>query len=131
MSKRSLIAKFQEVIGMNIKSALSILALSTSLAFTGSVMAQTSINGVDVSDADLPAVQERCDQLLVADTTASTSTATESSEPDSNASDDSSGAADATIEDAPAVNEMANMTSTIDLDTIDLQACLDAGLVTR
>lgn len=117
---------------MTIKSALSILALSTSLAFTGSAMAQTSINGVDVTDADLPAVQQRCDELMVAESTQSTSTATEDSAgADSNGADDSSGAADATIEDAPAVNEMANMTSTIDLDTITLQACLDAGLVTR
>lgn len=117
---------------MTIKSALSILALSTSLAFAGSAMAQTSINGVDVSDSDLPAVQERCDQLLVADTTESTSTATDdAAEAENNGADDTASAADATIDDAPDVNEMANMTSSVDLDTITLQACLDAGLVTR
>lgn len=112
---------------MTIKSALSIIALSTSLAFSGSVMAQTMINGVDVSDTDLPAVQERCDQLSVASNETLSNTASDSDA----SSSDSAGQADATLNEAPAVNEAANLTSTIDLDTITLEACVDAGLVTN
>lgn len=112
---------------MTIKSALSIIALTTSLAFSGSAMAQTSINGVDVSDSDLPALQERCDELSVA---ANESLVTNSSDSNTDSSADA-GSADATITDAPAVNEMANLTSTIDLDTVTLEACVDAGLVTQ
>ena len=108
---------------MTIKSALSIIALTTSLAFSGSAMAQTSINGVAVSDADLPAVQERCDQLQGAASETLSNTSSDSAE--------SAGEADATLDDAPGVNEMANMTSNIDLDTITLEACVDAGLVTQ
>lgn len=114
---------------MTIKSALSIIALSTSLAFSGSVMAQTTINGVDVSDSDLPAVQERCDQLSVAENNSLATTSSDSESDTDSAAD--AGSADANIDDAPAVNEIANLTSTIDLDTITLQACQDAGLVSN
>lgn len=119
---------------MTIKSALSVAALT--IALTGAAFAQgMTINGVAVSEADMPAVQERCDQLANAEATESLSPTTDTTPGDT--SDDASGgndgtaANDAVTEEAPAVNETQAATATIDLDTIDLQACTDGGFVTQ
>jgi hypothetical protein len=109
---------------MTIKSALSVVALT--VAFSGAAFAQgMTINGVAVSDADLGAVQERCDQLANASTTQSLTDSTESS------ADSTAGGTDATITEAPAVNEAQDSTATIDLDTVTLEACTTGGFVTK
>ena len=109
---------------MTIKSALSVAALT--LALSGAAFAQgMTINGVAVSETDQPAVQERCDALANAESTESLTESSDSSE------DTTAGGADATIVDAPAVNEAQAATTTIDLDTIDLQSCVDGGFVTQ
>lgn len=118
---------------MTIKSALSVAALT--IALTGAAFAQgMTINGVAVSETDMPAVQERCDGLANAESTESlaptTDTATDSSS-DSSGGNDGTAANDAVTEEAPAVNEAQAATTTIDLDTIDLQACIDGGFVTQ
>lgn len=111
---------------MTIKSALSIAALT--VALTGAAFAQgMTINGAAVSETDMPAVQERCDMLSTAESTEALSEGTETDTPDNPSSDNDS----ATTESTPAVNEVANATTTIDLDTIDLQACVDGGFVTQ
>lgn len=113
---------------MTIKSALSIAALT--VALTGGAFAQgMTINGVAVSEADMPAVQERCDQLANAESTESLTTTTESG--DSSGDSNATAANDAVTTDVPATNEAQNATTTIDLDTIDLQACIDGGFVTQ
>ncbi|MET0436129.1 MAG: hypothetical protein ABW043_01415 [Devosia sp.] len=111
---------------MTIKSALSIAALT--VALTGAAFAQgTTINGVAVSETDLPAVQERCEMLSTADSTEALSTGTETDTPENQSADNDS----ATTDSTPAVNEAQAATATIDLDTIDLQACVDGGFVTQ
>lgn len=117
---------------MTIKSALSIAALT--VALTGGAFAQgMTINRAAVSEADMPAVQERCDQLANAESTESLSTTTDSATESgaSNSDGDATAANDAVTEEAPATNEAQNATTTIDLDTIDLQACIDGGFVTQ
>jgi len=117
---------------MTIKSALSIAALT--VALTGGAFAQgMTINGVAVSEADMPAVQERCDQLANAESTESLTTTTDSATESGDSSGDSNATAanDAVTTDVPATNEAQNATTTIDLDTIDLQACIDGGFVTQ
>ena len=108
---------------MTIKSVLSVAAIT--LALSGAAFAQgMTINGAAVSEGDMAAVQERCDQL-------SNAASTESLTEDTDTTDGTAGDADATIADAPGVNEAQDATSTIDLDTIDLQACIDGGFVTE
>ena len=111
---------------MTIKSALSIAALT--VALTGASFAQgMTINGVAVSEAVMPAVQERCEMLSTAASTEALSEGTEEDTNDNAAADNDS----ATTDTTPGVNEAANATTTIDLDTIDLQACIDGGFVTQ
>ena len=111
---------------MTIKSVLSIAAIT--VALTGASFAQgMTINGAAVSETDMPAVQERCNMLSTAESTQALSTGTETDTNDNATRDDDS----ATTTDTPAVNEVENATTTIDLDTIDLQACIDGGFVTQ
>lgn len=112
---------------MTIKSALSVAALT--VALTGAAFAQgMTMNGVAVSETDMPAVQERCDQLSNAEATQSLSPTVDSS---SDTGSNGTAANDAVIENAPSTNEVQNATTTIDLDTISLQACIDGGFVTQ
>jgi hypothetical protein len=134
MSKGSFIEKFQEVINMTIKSALSVVAITAALA--GASFAQgMTINGAAVSDADMGAVQERCDGLAnAAETESLTETSDDASDENSaetTANNDANAGNDAVTANPPAVNEAQNATSTIDLATIDLQACIDGGFVTQ
>lgn len=114
---------------MTIKSALSVAALT--IALTGAAFAQgMTINGVAVSETDMPAVQERCDQLAEAEGGSLSPTADDDAT-EAAGNDDATAATDATTDQAPAVNEVQAATTTIDLETIDLQACIDGGFVTQ
>jgi hypothetical protein len=127
---------------MQFKALVSALALGAAVSLAGPVSAQDAaaqdmmINGVAIPEDEMAAVQARCDELAEAsenESLASDADADEEADDSDNADDsdsvDSAGEADATIDDAPAVNEVEDATSVIDLDTIDLQACVDAGLV--
>ena len=109
---------------MHIKSLVSVVALSTVFAFSGPAFAQTMFAGAALSEADLGAVTERCEQLVTASTTAS---ATDSATGDSS-TDDTAGGSDANVDEAPEVNELEAATSTIDLDTVTIEQCTEAGL---
>ncbi|GHA16062.1 hypothetical protein GCM10007989_08830 [Devosia pacifica] len=111
---------------MHIKTLVSTFAIGAALAFAGPAAAQTMINGTEISEDDMAAVEARCDELFVASATDSIANDNDDGIEEDN---DSAGSIDATIEDAPDVNDLENATTTIDLDTIDLQACMDAGLV--
>lgn len=114
---------------MTIKSVLSVAAIT--VALTGASFAQgMTINGAAVSESDMPAVQERCDQLANASSTESIAGTTEDGNTSSTA-DSTAGGTDATITEAPAVNEAQDATATIDLDTITLEACTAGGFVTQ
>ncbi len=109
---------------MTIKSALSVVALT--VALTGASFAQgMTLNGVAVSEADAPAVQERCDQLANAESTESLTDTSSSND------DTSAGSNDAAITNAPAVNEVQNATTTVDLDTVTLESCAAGGFTTK
>ena len=84
-----------------IKSALSVLALT--VAFSGAAFAQgMMINGVAVSEADQPAVQQRCDQLANASSTESLALTTEDGEVTGGMGADTNGASSTTAGDAAA-----------------------------
>lgn len=121
MSKRSFIEIFQKAKKMHVKSVVSAVALSAAMLLSGTAFAQTMLGGVEVSAEDLPAVTERCEQLVTAEASGSLT------DSDTTA-DDNAGAADATVDNAPAVNEVEAATATIDLDTVTLEQCTEAGL---
>jgi hypothetical protein len=107
-SKRSFIENFQEVIQMTIKSALSVAALT--VALTGAAFAQgMTMNGAPVSESDMPAVQERCDQLSNADATQSLTDTTSDAADTASDANDSNASNDAVLENAPATNQVASM----------------------
>lgn len=110
---------------MHIKSLVSVAALTAALAFSGPAFAQTMFAGVALSAEDLPAVTQRCEQLATASDTESLTESSDSAE------DSTAGGADATITDAPEVNEIENALTTIDLDTVTLEQCTEAGLGTK
>lgn len=87
------------------KSLVSPIALAFGLALTSAAAAQTWVGGQDVAEADLAVVQSWCDTLALADLNAD---------------------ADA---EAPQVDEADNALSAVDLTTITLEDCREAGLV--
>jgi hypothetical protein len=112
---------------MHVKSVVSAFALSAAMLMSGAAIAQaqteTMMGDMTISAEDLPKVEERCTQLVTASTTESLTEESASTENDANA-----GAADATVENVEPVNEAADATATIDLDTITLEMCEAAGL---
>jgi hypothetical protein len=116
---------------MTIKSALSVVALT--VALTGASFAQgMTMNGAAVAEGDMAAVQERCDQLANAEATESlTATSDDADATTGTNTNEGTAGNDALVENAPGVNEAANATTTIDLDTVSLQACIDGGFVTQ
>lgn len=113
---------------MHVKSIVSAIALSAALALSGPAFAQTMFNGAELSADDLPKVTERCEQLVTASTTESLTETEESTAGGNEAASENAGSADATIENAPAVNDAAAATAGVDLDTITLEMCKEAGL---
>ena len=104
---------------MHVKSVVTAVALSATMLLSGSAFAQTMFNGGEVSDADLPALQERCLDL-------STAATTESATDNTSQSGDTAG--DAAAAQVPQVNELQDATATLDLDTVTLEQCTEAGI---
>ncbi|ODT79258.1 MAG: hypothetical protein ABS76_20575 [Pelagibacterium sp. SCN 64-44] len=104
---------------MTIKSTLSVAALLAGVVFSGSAFAQTMVGNNDVSDADLPYVQQHCDALKLADENSDVA----GTKPDE----------ETTNEDGrtglEADTAARNSSTTVDLDTITLDDCIAAGLV--
>lgn len=111
---------------MQLKAFASTIALAAALAVSGPVAAQSMINGMTIPEDELPVVQQHCDDLKTAADTESEST--DESAGDANledaGDDDLNGGAEADTSGTAQAT-----TPTIDLETIDLQACVDAGLV--
>jgi hypothetical protein len=108
---------------MTIKSALSVLALTAALGFTGSAFAQDAIPA-----EDLPAVQDRCDDLEVAASTESITEESDGLNSDEEASEEQT--ATATIDTVDDASELENAVTSIDLDTVTLEQCAEWGLTT-
>ncbi|MDF2983816.1 MAG: hypothetical protein K0Q69_3588 [Devosia sp.] len=107
---------------MMIRSLVSAAALSLAMLASGA-LAQTSINGVEISAEDLPKVQAQCDDLAAEAAKADGGTST-----DETKADDASDTAESSDEpDTPA--ETAQGTTKIDLATLTLDACKTAGFV--
>jgi hypothetical protein len=135
---------------MHVKSVVSAIALSTAMLLSGAAIGQDAaapapdatmpaadammpaaamINGIEIPADQLAAVQERCDQLkLASDTDPVIDIAKVNA--DDNAAPESAGEAAPSTENVEEVNEAANaVTSAIDLDTLTIEACVEAGLV--
>lgn len=113
---------------MRVQTVISAVALSAAMTFSGAAFAQTSLGGVEVLAADLPAVQERCDALANAKATQSISSDTAVEDSADKAQDASTAAdTDTSIESVPALT--ASGTTTFDLETVTLDNCVAAGLV--
>ena len=104
---------------MTIKSTLGVVALLSGIALSGSAFAQTMVGSHEVSETDLPIVQQHCDALALADQN-SGAEAQQPSESTTNADSQTN-----VEEDTAALNA----SSTVDLDTITLEDCRTAGLV--
>lgn len=114
---------------MHVKSVVSALALSAAFALSGPAFAQTVFNGAELSADDLPAVTERCQQLLDASEGKTTGDASTGAQASDSETPDTTGDNATTPTDTPVANEVeAATTATIDLDTITLEMCTEAGL---
>ncbi len=133
---------------MRFKSVVSALALMTAVGLGGAAYADTMVNGINVSDADLPRVQAYCEQLqsgMTPDDTPSdspesplstdavgteaTPSETEGDTTDDGTTDDGTtddGATDSAGEDADGDE---GDESSLELGDITLQGCIDAGLI--
>ncbi|WP_116653884.1 hypothetical protein [Pelagibacterium sediminicola] len=86
------------------KTLVAPIALAFGLTLTGAAAAQVMVGDQEVSDADLAAVQEHCDALELAASTAPTG-------------------------EAPTVDINSDPTLGVELASITLQQCVDAGLI--
>lgn len=98
---------------MMIRNLVSAAALAVGMLASGAI-AQTAINGVEISAEDLPKVQAQCDSLAADAAKADGATSTDEAKP-------------ADEPDTPAVIDQG--TTKIDLATITLDACKTAGFV--
>lgn len=137
---------------MRIRTLVSPLALAVGLAMTGAASAQVTIGGQTVLEEDMPAVQQRCDELaLAARTGAGDTDTTQSDDQDDDAGDDTgddtdngtdngtddgsddTGTDDTTTSDANGdfgtADEVDNALTGVELNSITLDQCIEAGLV--
>lgn len=110
---------------MQLKAFASTIALAAALAVSGPVAAQSMINGMTIPEDELPAVQQHCDELQTAAGVESEST--DETDPEGETED----AGAEPVEEVEPSGTAEATTPAIDLDAIDLQACIDAGLVTE
>lgn len=116
---------------MRIQSAISVIALVFGL-IAGPAFAQSlTIGGEVVADADVAAVQARCDELKLA----SEGSISESTEQTTDEVTDEDGAVveedEGASSDEPEVNGMDQALATIDLETITLADCEAGGWITQ
>ena len=105
------------------RSLMTGVAFAAMLGFSGAVSAQTMINGMEVSADELPRVQAQCQALTEQQQTESLVSDTEDFEEEEGQD---------TADDASTDNDSADGTNqaltTIDLDTLTLEQCQEAGL---
>lgn len=122
---------------MHIKNLVSPIALALALSFAGGASAQTMVGGVEVSAEDLPEVENLCNSLAAGanETLAETNDSIASDGDDDDGDDGEDGEADDgqadpdPAADDGAASDLDNALTTIDLDTITLEQCREAGLV--
>lgn len=110
------------------RSLIAALAFSSVMSLSGLAMAQTMVGGVEVSAEDLPRVQAQCDALVTqAATEDSQSVTNTETSNDAMASGNESDPASTKADGADGT--AAALTTSIDLDTLTLEQCKEAGLV--
>jgi hypothetical protein len=103
---------------MQVKSIVSVVALSAALALSGPAFAQTMVHGMTISEADMARVEALCTDLRNA---AGNATAGQNDTDDSTESGDDA-------ETPPAPNAADQALSDVDLAKITLEDC-DAGKI--
>ena len=120
------------------RTLIAALAFSSVMSLSGFAMAQTMVGGKDVSAEDLPRVQAQCDALATQAATADSQSVTnQSTESDSQSTPDATKPADGTSNTSDPASTKADgadgtaaaLTTSIDLDTLTLDQCKEAGLV--
>lgn len=107
---------------MRFKSVASALALVTAIGFGGAAYAQTTVNGIEVSAADLDRVTAYCEQLQ----SGMEPDATPSDSPESPTSTEAVGT-EATPSET--TDDSDESESSLELGDITLEGCIEAGLV--
>ncbi|MEO5805186.1 hypothetical protein [Devosia sp.] len=117
---------------MNIKTLVSGLALTAAMAFAGPAFADTMVAGQAVVDADLPAVQARCNDLQTAAAPASLADAnsTDKVANDTKNQANSDNGTTTTGDTTPKVDTLASATVTAMLEKLTVEDCTTAGLLT-
>lgn len=112
---------------MHTKTIISAATLVIALGFGGTAFAQAVTLGAQtVTEANMPGVQARCDELQ----TAGTAPATDSeNSDDATAAADASATAGSTTEGTTEQGTEEGTAGLIELDTITLEQCMEAGLI--
>jgi hypothetical protein len=110
---------------MTFKTVTCAIVMGSALLFGGAAYADTMVGSSVVTDDELPAVQARCDQLITS------TVASLAQDVDDKSGDSTAGGNDATLSaGTTAIDELqAATTMSIDLDTVTLEHCKNAGLV--
>ena len=95
-----------------IRTIITTAAFAAAISLSGASMAQTMINGMEVSDSDLPKVEEQCRKLAL----------------DENGSPATTDNTDKSYEERKDVSQIDQLTTTFDLDTLTIESCKAAGL---
>lgn len=119
------------------RNVFAAVLLASGLALSGASFAQTSteatmVAGVEVSAADLPKVQAQCDALVAMAATENAQSVTNTDTSTDKPADDTAtnGTADPASTKADGADGIAAATTmSIDLDTLTLDQCKEAGLV--
>ena len=109
---------------MRIKTVISALSLSLTMAVAGPVFAQASINGTEISAEDLPAVQARCDEIAAAAATPAPVADENSSDGNANSGDAGNNGNVPAQSDETKENDGSSDTATaFDLGTLNAETC--------
>jgi hypothetical protein len=114
---------------MHTRNLVSSIALVAALSFSGGAMAQTMIGGVDIPPEDLDRVQAHCNTLAAAENESLAETADDDDAANGDDDgDDAQADPDPAADDGEA-SDMENALTSIDLDTVTLEQCREAGLI--
>lgn len=124
------------------RTLIATLAFGSVMSLSSFAMAQTMIGSAEVSAEDLPRVQAQCDALVTraatedAQSVTNESTSTESPSSETPSTDEAApvGGTSDTADPASTTADGADgtaaaLTTSIDLDTLTLEQCKEAGLV--
>lgn len=112
---------------MHIRTLISPIALAAAMSLSGGAMAQTMVGGVDIPAEDLPEVQAQCDTLAAEGNESLTETADDTADGDADDDEDADNTPSGGSDDD--ASDLDQAVTSIDLNTITLEQCKEAGLV--